>query len=315
MSTKLTTSKNAAYANPVLQGATKVCLSEGQTITVEDALTAMITTSAGDAAILFAEKLAGSESAFAEMMTRRGREIGMEFSSFGNASGLPDPDNLSTSRELAILTEHIIRSYPEYLYLFKTRRFEFVNPITDFCRNWVRGHTISYNKLLFMMGGAEGMKTGHTTRGGYGVAASANRQGRRIIGVINGLAAKSHDALAAEAKRMLEYAYDNTFNKEIKAEIKVPVWYGVKNTVLARPKVPFALTFGNGTDLSGLRVVAAVPGKVPAPIAAGDEIGRVSATLSGLVIKSEKLYAAESVPKIRWFGRLARNIKYLLTGR
>ncbi|MDR1071788.1 MAG: D-alanyl-D-alanine carboxypeptidase [Rickettsiales bacterium] len=312
---KLPVSRAADYKNPALSGASKVCLEQGQTITVEDALTGLIVVSGGDAAIVLAEKLAGTERQFTEMMTRRAREIGMEYTSFGNASGLPDADNLSTSRELAILAAHIFRTYPEYMHLFKIRRFEFVNPLSDFCRSWAKSHAINYNKLLFVMGGAEGLKTGHTSKGGYGVVAAAKRKDRRLVGVINGLAAKNHDALAAEAKRLLEYGYDSTFNHEIKSEVAVPVWYGEKKSVHAKTKRPFFLTFDNGTDLGTLRVVALVPNKTSAPVEKGDEVGTVVAYLNGSEIKSEKLYAAESMPRIRFFGRMLRNIKYFLTGK
>ncbi|MDR3208958.1 MAG: D-alanyl-D-alanine carboxypeptidase [Rickettsiales bacterium] len=313
MNDKLPVSRAADYKNPVLAGASKVCLEQGQTITVEDALAGLIAVSGGDAAIVLAEKLVGTERQFVEMMTRRAREIGMEYTSFGNASGLPDADNLSTSRELMILAGHIFRTYPEYLHFFKIRRFEFVNPLSDFCRSWAKSHAINYNKLLFIMGGAEGMKTGHTSKGGYGVVAAASRRGRRLIGVINGLPAKNHDALAAEAKRLLEYGYENTFNQEIKSEIAVPVWYGAEETVRAKTKHPFFLTFENGANLGGLRVVALVSGKIAAPVRKGGEIGTAVAYMNGVEIKSEKLYATESVPRVRFFGRMFRNIKYFLT--
>jgi D-alanyl-D-alanine carboxypeptidase (penicillin-binding protein 5/6) len=314
MKTKLVVPKKADYKNRALNDASKICLSEGQTITVEDALTGLIVVSGGDAAITLAEKLGGSEQKFVEMMTKRAREIGMEYTSFGNSSGLPDPDNLSTSKELAILTEHIIRTYPEYMPFFKIRRYEFVNPLSDFCRTWVKGHAINYNKLLFVMGGAEGMKTGHTNGGGYGIVGVTNRKGRRLIAVINGLPAKNHDALAQEAKRLLEYGYDTTFNKEINVNVSVPVWYGNQGSVNTIPQKPFVMTFNKGTNLDALRIVAVVPEKVSAPVKQGQEIGKVVATLNGIEIKSEKLFAGQDVPRTKLFGRVFRNIKYFLTG-
>lgn len=315
LSTKLPVSKSADYRNPVLSGASKVCLSEGQTITVHDAISGMITVSGADAAIVLAEKLAPNEAAFTEMMTRRAREIGMEYSSFGNASGLPDVNNLSTSKELAILAEHIIRTYPEYTHFFKTRRFEFVDPQSDFCRNWAKTRAISYNRLLFIMGGAEGLKTGHTVKGGYGVVAAAIRKNRRLIAIINGFSAKGHDPLAAEAKRILEYGFDNTFNREIKTDVSVPVWYGRKDKVRLQPDKPFVLTFHNGTNLDNLRITAVIPATIAAPVKEGDEIGRVKATLDGREIKSTPLYATEDIRRVRFFGRVFRNIKYFLTGQ
>ncbi|MDR1027112.1 MAG: D-alanyl-D-alanine carboxypeptidase [Rickettsiales bacterium] len=315
LSDKLVVSRNADYRAPALAGATRICLEEGQTITAEDAITGMIVVSGGDGAIVLAERLAGSEAAFVQQMNTRAKEIGMEYTSFGNASGLPDPDNLSTSRELAMLGAHIMKNYPEYLHFFKVRRFEFINPLSDACRVWAKSHAINYNKLLFIMGGAEGLKTGHTGRGGYGVVAAAKRRDRRLIAVINGMSAKNHDALAAEAKRILEYGFENSFNHPIKSSVDVPVWYGRTARVQSATKEPFVLTFENGTKLDGLRVVALVKNDITAPVAKGQVVGRVAAFLNGREIKSAPLLAAADVGRVRFFGRMFRNLKYLLTGK
>jgi len=311
---KITVPKAADFKS-LPPDASKICLSEGQTITVEDALTGLIVVSGADAAITLATAIAGGEPQFIDLMAKRAQEIGMDFTSFGNASGLPDVSNLSTSRELAMLATHIARTYPEYMRFFKVRRFEFVNPVAPQCRDWIKTHTINYNRLLFIMGGAEGMKTGHTFRGGYGIVAAAERKGRRLIGVINGLAAKNHDALAQEGKRLLEYGYDNTYNKEIKAEVAIPVWYGQKRAVKANTERPFTVTLDNGADMTGLKVVAMAPNRINAPIKKGDLVGLVVARLDGRDIKTENLYAAEDVPRVRFFARIIANIQYFLTGK
>ena len=205
MDDRLTVSENADYNNPLWYPASKICLVAGQTISVRDAILGLIVLSGGDASVVIAEKLAGSEIAFTDMMQKKAREIGMTQSTFGNASGLPNPNNLMTSRELAMLADYVITNHPDIYPLFATKRFEFKEHQTDWCREWGRTHTMNYNKLLFTMPGADGLKTGHTEDGGYGMVASAKIGGRRLIGVINGFRGNSHDALAAEMKKLLNY--------------------------------------------------------------------------------------------------------------
>ena len=230
MDDRLTVSENADYENPLWYPASKICLVAGQTISVRDAILGLIVLSGGDASVVVAEKLAGSESAFTELMQEKARAIGMTQSTFGNASGLPNPNNLMTSRELAILAQHIISDYPEIYPMFATKRFEFAEYKSDWCREWGRTHTMNYNKLLFTMPGADGLKTGHTDDGGYGMVASAKIGGRRLVGVINGFNGKSHDDLAAEMKKLLNYGYsttaNNTFYDAGDKIAQIPVWYG-----------------------------------------------------------------------------------------
>jgi D-alanyl-D-alanine carboxypeptidase (penicillin-binding protein 5/6) len=172
MDDTLTVSENADYKNPLWYPASKMCLVTGQKITVRDAILGIIVLSAGDASVTVAEHIAGSENKFSEVMQKKAASIGMEKSSFGNASGLPHENNLMTSRELAMLAKYIINEYPEIYPMFATKRFEFNDTKTDWCREWTHTHTMNYNKLLFSMPGSDGLKTGHTDDGGYGVVAS-----------------------------------------------------------------------------------------------------------------------------------------------
>ena len=158
---RLTVSENADYNNPLWYPASKICLVAGQTISVRDAILGLIVLSGGDASVVVAEKLAGSETAFTELMQKKARDIGMPLSTFGNASGLPNPNNLMTSRELATLATHIIADYPDLYPMFATKRFQFKEYKSDWCQDWGRTHTMNYNKLLFIMPGADGLKTGH----------------------------------------------------------------------------------------------------------------------------------------------------------
>ena len=315
MDTRFPVSENADYNRPEWYPASKVCLVAGQTISVRDLVLGLIGLSGGDASVVVAEQLAGSEMAFTTKMTEKARSIGMEQSTFGNASGLPDPNNLMPSRELAILAEHLISDYPDIYPMFATKRFEFKEHKTDWCREWGRTHTLNYNKLLFNMRGADGMKTGHTSDGGYGMVASAKVGGRRLIGVINGFRGKGHDALAGEMKKLLEFGFANTVSKvfyqpgDIVTEI--PVWYGRKKTVAATVAKPFAITVDKEVGIKNVRVLARFNEPVAAPIQAGDEIGQLIAEQNGRVVASAPLVAKDKVSKTQFLGRAFKNIKVI----
>ncbi len=315
MDDRLTVSENADYNNPLWYPASKICLVAGQTITVRDAIMGLIVLSGGDASVVVAEKLAGSESAFTELMQKKARELGMNQSTFGNASGLPNPNNLMTSRELAILAQHIISDYPDIYPLFATKRFEFKEYQSDWCRDWGRTHTMNYNKLLFIMPGADGLKTGHTDDGGYGMVASAKVGGRRLVGVINGFNGKSHDALAAEMKKMLEYGYSSTTNHTFYNPgdkiAEIPVWYGKKPSVIATVEKPFVITVSKSNGLNGIRVLARYNDPASAPIKKGDKIGEIIAQKDGEVIARAPLVALDTVKKTQLFGRVIKNIRVI----
>ena len=316
MDDRLTVSENADYNNPLWYPASKICLVAGQTISVRDAILGLIVLSGGDASVVVAEKLAGSEIAFTDMMQKKAREIGMTQSTFGNASGLPNPNNLMTSRELAMLADYVITNHPDIYPLFATKRFEFKDHQTDWCREWGRTHTMNYNKLLFTMPGADGLKTGHTEDGGYGMVASAKIGGRRLIGVINGFRGNSHDALAAEMKKLLNYGYTTTTNKVFYRPgdkiAKIPVWYGRQPFAIATIEKPFAITLPKSDGLNGVRVLARYDDPIPAPIAKGDKIGEIIAEKNGEVIARAPLIAMDKVSKTQFFGRVIKNIKVIL---
>ena len=312
MDTRFPVGENADYNRPEWYPASKICLVAGQDISVRDLILGLIVLSGGDASVVVAEKLAGSENAFTAMMEKKARSIGMEKSTFGNASGLPDPNNLMTSRELAILAQHLISDYPEIYPMFATKRFEFKEHKTDWCREWGRTHTVNYNKLLFTMRGADGLKTGHTTQGGYGMVASAKVGGRRLIGVINGFNGKGHDALAAEMKKLMEFGFNNTMNKVFynpgDTVAEIPVWYGRSPSVIATVAKPFAITVDKEDGMTGVRVLARFDEPINAPVNAGDKIGEIIAEQNGRVISRAPIVAKDSVRKIQFLGRAIKNI-------
>lgn len=315
MTDRFPVSENADYKNPLWYPASKICLTTGQTVSVRDLILGLIVLSGGDASVVVAEKLAGNENAFTGLMQRKAHEIGMEKSTFGNASGLPHPANLMTSRELAILAQHIIADYPDIYPMFSTRRFEFNEYQTDWCRDWGKAHTVNYNKLLFIMSGADGLKTGHTDDGGYGIVASSIVGGRRLIGVMNGFHGKGHEALANEMKKMLNYGYSTTTNKVFyrpgDAVAKMPTWYGRDDFVVATVAKPFAITTQKSEGLVGIRIIAVYDSPVPAPIYTGDKIGELIAQKDGRVIARADLVARDTVRRVQLFRRIWRNIMFL----
>lgn len=162
-------------ARAAAQAPTKLGVPAGDSISVDEAIRAMTVKSANDIAVAMAERLGGSESRFAALMTLRGQELGMRNSRFVNASGLPDSRQISTARDLAILSRATMRDFPQYYSYFSIKGFEFRG-------RYVPGH----NRLLSNMPGFDGLKTGYTNASGYNLAGSAVRDGRRLIAVVLG---------------------------------------------------------------------------------------------------------------------------------
>src|SRR6201996_4474896 len=166
-------------------------------IPVDDLLHGAIIQSGNDACIVLAEAIAGNERTFAaDFMTKRAREIGLPRSTFANSNGLPDPGNKMTVRELATLARHIIQTYPEFYKLFGEKEF-----------TWNKIRQQNRNPLLNSLQSADGLKTGYTKEGGYGMVVSAVQDGTRLIVVVNGL--EDPEDRATEAKKMLEWGYRN----------------------------------------------------------------------------------------------------------
>ncbi len=180
---RLAVSSHAASQEP-----TKLGLSVGDTLTVRDAVLALIVKSANDVAVVVGESLGGSEERFAAMMTARAREIGMSRTTFRNASGLPDPDQITTARDMAILAHALVRDFPKFYPLFATAAFNY------------EGTTIpTHNRLLNRYSGLDGIKTGYIRDSGFNLAASAMRDGRRLVGVVlGGTSQVARDRLMAQ---------------------------------------------------------------------------------------------------------------------
>jgi len=254
-------------------------------ISVDDLLHGAIIQSGNDACMVLAEGIAGNERAFAEIMTKRARELGMPRSTFANSNGLPDPGNKMTVRELAKLARHIIQTYPDFYKLFSEKEF-----------TWNKIRQQNRNPLLNSLEGADGLKTGFTKEGGYGMVGSAVQNGIRLIVAINGL--DDPDDRAAEAKKMLEWGFRN-FEARTLFAADQPIGYakvfgGESRSVKLTSREPIkVMVQKNGTDKLIARVVYSGP--VRAPVESGQQIGLVKVWRGGNIAMEAPVYAAESI--------------------
>jgi len=254
-------------------------------ISVDDLLHGAIIQSGNDACMVLAEGIAGNERIFADMMTKRARELGMTQSTFANSNGLPDPGNKMTVRELAKLARYVIQTYPDFYKLFGER---------EFTCNKIRQQ--NRNPLLTSLEGADGLKTGYTKEGGYGMVGSAVQNGMRLIVVINGL--DDPDDRASEAKKMLEWGYRN-FEARTLFAAQQPVGYAKvfggesRSVKLASPEPIKVMVQKNGTDKLIARVV--YNGPVRAPVESGQQVGVIRVWRGHNIAMEAPVYAAESI--------------------
>jgi serine-type D-Ala-D-Ala carboxypeptidase (penicillin-binding protein 5/6) len=254
-------------------------------VPVDDLLRGAIIQNGNDSSMILAEGIAGSEKAFAEMMTKRARELGLTKSTFANASGLPDPGNKMSVRELGKLARHIIQTYPDFYKLFNEREF-----------TWNKIRQQNRNALLNSLEGADGLKTGFTKEGGYGMVGSAVQNGMRLIVVVNGL--DDPDDRVTEAKKLLEWGFRN-FEARTLFAAQQPVGYArvfggeSRSVKLASQEPVKVMVQKNGSDKLIARIV--YNGPVPAPIEPGQRVGFVKVWRGANIAVETPIYAAESV--------------------
>jgi D-alanyl-D-alanine carboxypeptidase (penicillin-binding protein 5/6) len=256
-------------------------------ISVDDLLHGAIIHSGNDACIVLAEGIAGNERSFADMMTKRARELGMTQSTFANSNGLPDPGNKMTVRELSKLARHVIQTYPEFYKLFGEREF-----------TWNKIRQQNRNPLLTSLEGADGLKTGYTKEGGYGMVGSAVQNGMRLIVVINGL--EDPDDRASEAKKMLEWGFRNFEARTLFAPQQLvgyaKVFGGESRSVKLASSEPIkVMVQKTGSDKLIARVVYSGP--VRAPIEPGQRVGIVRVWRGANIAMEAPVYAAEPVAR------------------
>lgn len=282
----------------------KTFVAIGSDISVEDLIHGITTQSGNDACIVVAEGLSGSEEAFVEEMNRVAKSIGLDHSHFDNATGLPDDKHMMTAHDLATLAERLIVDFPEYYHFFSTREYTFNNIKQQ-----------NRNRLLGTLG-IDGLKTGHTDDGGYGITLSAVQDGRRLILVINGL--PSDNARVEEGDRLMRYGFREFEDKKlVKANQKIAdadVWFGKQSQVSLVSANDEVITLPiNSNDAIGFTLK--YTGPVPAPITKGAHVADLVVSVHGAEAKTIPLVAGEDVAKRSGFGKFFALFDYYVLHR
>ena len=281
----------------------------GDEVSVEDLLLGIIVASGNDACVALAEGIAGTEEEFAILMTTKAKELGMENTNFTNSSGINDPDNYSTVRDILKMSSYLIKEHPEYYEWFSFKEFTWDrtggDPITQGNRN----------PLLYKNIGADGIKTGYLAVEKYSLASSLNRKGRRLIAVGSGFENKS--SRSRESSKLLTYGLTNfdlvEINKSEKPIDKVDVWLGKDQQVDVYVNQDIYKTIKKAKKRL-LKVTLKYEGPVEAPISKDDKIGKLRVVYNEEIVGEYDLLAANSVEKVNIFSRLIKSLNYLIWG-
>ena len=281
----------------------------GDQISVENLLKGIIISSGNDACIALAEGIAGTEEEFAILMTEKAKEIGMENTNFSNSSGINAPDNLSTVRDIMIMSRYLIKNYPEFYKYFKETEFTWDRTGGDPIKQGNR------NPLLYKNLGADGIKTGFLSYEKYSLASSIDRNGRRLIAVGSGF--KSKNSRSKESIKLLTYGLTNfdlvQITKGNEPFQKIDVWLGKENAVDAYTKADIYKTIKKAKKKL-LKVVVKYDGPVEAPISKDQKIATLRVVYDQELVGEYDLLASKDVKKVNFITRLIKSINYLIWG-
>ena len=281
----------------------------GDEISVENLLRGIIVASGNDACIALAEGIAGTEEEFAIMMTSKAKEIGMENTNFSNSSGINAPDNLSTVRDILIMSNYLIKNYPDYYKYFAEKEFTWDrtggDPITQGNRN----------PLLYKKMGVDGIKTGFLAYEKYSLASSILRNERRLIAVGSGFSSKN--SRSKQSSRLLTYGLTNfdtieIYNKKNSFQ-DLEVWLGKKNTVKTHFEENVYKTIKKAR-LRNLKVILDYEGPIKAPIKKNQKVAVVKIYYEDDLIDTLNLLASEDVDEVNKFTKLVRSVNFLIWG-
>ena len=297
LDTKFTVSKKAAE-----KGGSKMFVKQGERISVENLIRGIIVHSGNDACIVVAESLAGSEADFARIMTARARKLGMNQSTFANATGWPNPNHRMSARDLVALANRLITQFPEFYSFFQERTF-----------TWAGITQNNRNPLLGLDIGADGLKTGHTSEAGYGLAGTARQGNRRVILVVNGL--ESSAERLAEAERLMNWAFRQFAQKTLieagKKVAQADVWLGETNFVGLEiaDDISALIPYSARDDI---KITVTYEGPIQAPIKKGEELGSLSVDIPGIPHRSYPVYASSDVAAGGIMKRIRASVNKLL---
>lgn len=274
-------------------GGSRMFIEPRMEVTVEQLVKGMVIQSGNDASVALAEHLAGTEEAFAALMNHYAAELGMVNSHFMNATGLPHEDHYTTARDVALLSIALINDFPEFYLWYSEKEYSFNN---------IRQH--NRNNLLWRDPAVDGLKTGHTQAAGYCLAASAKRDGMRLVSVVMGSA--SEQTRVSESQTLLSYGFrffeTVQLYKSGQELAQGKVWKGEKDQIRLGIADELFLTIPRGR-YEDLDAQVEMRPELIAPIADGEEVGRISIQLEGAEITSRGLVALEGVAEAGFFGR------------
>ena len=281
----------------------------GDNVSVEDLLKGIIVASGNDACVALAEGIAGTEEEFAILMTMKANELGMENTNFANSSGINDPDNYSTVRDILIMSNYLIKEHPDYYEWFSEKDFTWDrtggDPITQGNRN----------PLLYKNIGADGIKTGYLAVERYSLASSLKRKGRRLIAVGSGFETKS--ARSRESSKLLTYGLTNfdliQITKSNDPIDKIEVWLGKDEYVDVFVNKDIYNTIKKAQKRK-LKVTLNYTGPIEAPIKKNQVLGKLKVIYDQNLLGEYDLLASKDVKKVNIFSRLIKSLNYLIWG-
>ena len=278
-------------------------------ISVENLLRGIIVASGNDACVALAEGIAGTEENFAVMMNEKAQEIGMTNTNFNNSSGLNDPYNYSTVKDIALMSKYLIKNYPIYYEYFKE---------TEFTWNRTGGEPIKQgnrNLLLYKNLGVDGIKTGHLAVEGYSLASSLKKDKRRLIAVGSGF--KSIASRSSQSIKLLVWGLTNSVTYEISKKeetiFEINTWLGKKKTTPGYTKENVYYTLDK-KNLRDFNVFIEYPESLKAPIQIDKEIAFINIYIKNDLVKTVPIYAAEKVKKINFLLSLLTSLNYMIWG-
>ena len=281
----------------------------GDNVSVENLLRGIIVASGNDSCVALAEGIAGTEEEFAILMTSKAKEIGMENTNFANSSGINDPDNYSTVRDILLMSNYLIKNHPKFYQMFSEKEFTWNrtggDPITQGNRN----------PLLYKNLGADGIKTGYLAVEKYSLASSIDRKGRRLIAVGSGFNTKN--ARSRESSKLLTYGLTN-FDLVKIAETKKPfqkvdVWLGKEKTVDVHTNQDVYKTIKKAKKKL-LKVSIKYNGPIEAPIKQDEKVATLKVVYDDELIGEYDLLASNDVKKVNFVSRLLKSLNFLIWG-
>ena len=270
-------------------------------VSVHDLLQGLIVQSGNDATVALAEAVAGSESAFVALMNEEAARQGLTNTNFTNSPGLPHPEHLTTVRDLGTLASNLIQRFPQYLHYYSQKEYTYNNIKQN-----------NRNRLLWADSTVDGLKTGHTKSAGYCLSATAVRDGRRVLTVLVGTASDS--ARAESSLKLLNWSFQNFDTVKLydhdRSMVTARVWEGEVETVGLGSENPVWVTVPRG-KAEQVRPLAQYQQPLVAPLSQGAQVGQVSLSLDGNVLRQQPLHVLSDVPQAGFFGRMVDKVRLM----